>query len=117
MDAIYDREGKTVAWRRRDVVYALDGRARGFIANRGLHTLKGDYLGRFEDGVFRDPRGRILGYEDGASGAGMLPLPLPKPVAPPPQLRPPEPAFAPGSQSPFRSNTWSDDTLERLIGA
>ena len=118
MDPIFDRDGNTAAWRRKDVVFSLDGTAIAFVFNRALFALDGAFAGRFEDGVYRDPRGRIAGFERDATGVLVLPTTAPVPVAPPHQLRPPVPVFAPiPSPPPMRSLHWSEFTLAALIAS
>ena len=116
MDPIFDRDGRTVGWRKRDVLYGLDGRARAFVANRAFFGLDGALLGRFEDGVYRDSRNRPLAFERGGTGAGVLPPALPSPVAPPPELRPPVPVFAAVPPAGIRVMTWSDRSWDEVLG-
>jgi hypothetical protein len=115
MDAIFDRTGQTVAWRKADVIHRLDGKAVAFVWERTLYALTGSYLGWLEDGVYRDARGRILAFERGATGGGILPLPEPEPIKPLPELRPQLPRFAPAPRRAMRSLNWSDVKLEAVL--
>jgi hypothetical protein len=117
VEPIFDRGGETVGWRKRDVVYALNGTARGFVFNRSLFGLAGEFLGRFEDDIYRDPAGRIVAFEREATGGPLLPVPQPPPVAPPPQLRPPVPSFAAAPPAPMRSMKWSDQAWDELFAS
>jgi hypothetical protein len=67
--------------------------ALGFVFNRVLFARDGAFLGRFEDDIYRDARGRIVAFEREATGGPLLPVPEPPPVAPLPELRPPVPAW------------------------
>jgi hypothetical protein len=116
MEAIMDRDGRTVAWRRRDVVYDLSGRALAFVFDRNLFWRDGSHIGRVEDGLYRDPDGHVLAFEHGATGGPLLPAPQRAPVAPRPELRPPVPRFAPAPPAPMRRVSWSPQTWEALVG-
>jgi hypothetical protein len=107
MDAIYDRDGKTVAWRRRDVVFDTAGTPVGLIHDRCLHDTRGRYLGRFEDGWYRDAAGKAVGCEANATGGPVPPLPERGAIEPPHGLRPPEPVFEQAPRAPMRLLSWS----------
>lgn len=115
VEPIFDREGRTVGWRKRDVVYGMDGVARAFVFNRVLYSRAGAFLGRFEDDMYRDPAGRIVAFEREATGGPLLPVTEPPPVAPPPELRPPVPKFAPAPPPPMRSMRWSERSWDELL--
>lgn len=115
MEPVFDRLGLAVAWRKRDTLHALDGRALGFIANRALFKLDGAFAGRFEDGLYRDLRNRIVAFESNATGGPLLPLPQPSPPAPMAELRPPQPVFAAVPPPGMRSMAWSDIPLPALF--
>jgi hypothetical protein len=116
VEPIFDRAGRTVGWRKRDVVYGMDGRARAFVSARALYTLDGAFLGRFEDDLYRDRAGRIVAFEREATGGPLLPVPETPPVAPPPELRPPVPRFEPPPPAPMRSMAWSQSTWDEVLG-
>lgn len=115
MDAIFDRAGQTVAWRKADVIHRLDGRAWAFVWERAVYALSGQHLAWFADGVYRDGRGRILAFERDATGGGVLPNMLPEPVKPMPEIRPPQPSFAAAPRQPMRSLAWSDLELDAVL--
>jgi hypothetical protein len=116
VEPIFNREGRTVGWRKRDVVYRMDGTALGFVFNRVLFGRDGAFLGRFEDDIYRDARGRIVAFEREATGGPLLPVPEPPPVAPLPELRPPVPAWGQVPPPPaMRSMRWSDLAWDDLV--
>jgi hypothetical protein len=118
VDPVFDRDGRAVGWRRKDVVFSLDGAAIGFVFNRCLYSLQGAFAGRFEDGIYRDPAGRIVAFERGATGGPILPVPQAVPVAPPHELRPRVPAIEAPPPAPMRSMQWSAlDFGELIAGA
>jgi hypothetical protein len=108
MEPIFDRTGATVAWRRRDAIYDLQGKGIGFVHQRALFTRDGRYVGRFEDDLYRDTRGRVIAFEREATGGPLLPVPGPLPVAPQAEVRPPQPQFEPAPRPAMRSMAWSD---------
>lgn len=108
MEPIFDRDGATVAWRRRDAIYDLHGRGIGFVQQRALFTRDGRYIGRFEDDLYRDREGRVVAFEREATGGPLLPVPGPLPAAPPAEVRPPQPPFEPAPRPAMRKMAWSD---------
>lgn len=115
MEPIYDHSGAVVAWRKAEGIYALDGQACALLWNRGIHDLQGRYLGRFEDGWFRDRSGRVVAFIQGATGGPLPPSTQAPPVAPRHVLaRLPE-IFETAPAAPFRSTRWSDGTWSDLL--
>jgi hypothetical protein len=97
MTPIYDRVGKIVAWLFNHRLILYCGRHVAFVDGEAVYTLKGEYLGRFRSGFFRDPRGGAVAFVHGAKGGPPLPFsqlqtlpPLPPlpPIAPLPPLAP-----------------------------
>jgi len=116
VEAMFDRAGRTVAWRLRDVVYDLDGRAVGLVHNRAIFSPKGRFLAHFQDGWVRDERGAALAFEEGATGGPLPPVPLPIPAAPPPALRPAQPQFEQAPPLRFRPIRWSERSWDEVVG-
>jgi hypothetical protein len=116
LEAIYDREGRAVAWRRRDAIHDAEGRLRAFIHDHAVFTYAGEYLGRYEDGFYRDARGAAVAFEDGATGG-----PLPPPtierdaIAPVPELPRPAPTVTAPPPPPIRPRRWSDTGWEAFL--
>ncbi len=98
-----------MAWRHRDYIYDLDGKACALIRERSVFTFEGQYRGRFEDGYYRDPQSRAVAFEEGATGGPLKPVPKRGAIAPPPYdlPHPPEIEAVP-PPPPFRANAWSD---------
>ncbi len=116
MEAIFDRAGRTVAWRLRDVVYDLEGRAIGLVHNRAIYSPEGKFLAHFQDGWVRDEKGAAVACEEGATGGPLPPVPQPLPAAPPHEVRPPQPQFEPTPPLRFRPMRWSDRSWDDIIG-
>jgi hypothetical protein len=117
VEAIFDRAGRTVAWRLRDVVFDLEGQAVALVHNRALFSREGRFLAHFQDGWVRDERGSTVACEAGATGGPLPPVPLPLPVAPPPEVRPPQPTFDPAPPLRVRAIHWSERRWADIIGA
>jgi hypothetical protein len=115
MEPIFGSDGVAIGWRRRDVVFDIDGKAVGFVFNRALYTRGGRYVGRFEDDLYRDAKGRVVAFEREATGGPLLPVITPPPVQPPPELRPPVPQFEAAPRPGMRSMTWSEHDLIGLL--
>lgn len=106
MEAIYDVSGRAVAWRRRAAVFDGAGKPRAFVSQGAVFTYKGRYLGRFEDGWYRDPDGNAVAFEAGATGGPLPPVPQAGAIAPLPLPDPP-PLKVEAPPSRFRSSKWS----------
>ena len=116
MEPIFDRHGKTVAFRRRDYIYDLDGKAAALIRQRALFTFDGEYRGRAEDGFYRDSEARAVAFEAGATGGPLPPVPKRDAIAPQPQDIPHPPQIESVPPAPhFRPNTWSDRSWDELL--
>lgn len=117
MEPIFDRQGRTAAWRNRDVVHDLGGRPAAFIRDRAVFSLGGVCLGRFEDGLFRDAQGAVIAFLRDAGSPMPLPVPEEAPVPPVPGHRPPEPRFGPVTARAWRALRWSDQPWDSFLGA
>src|SRR5689334_10424103 len=91
MKPIYDRRGKVVAWQRDTDIYHLNGSHAGVINRQNVYGHRGQQLGVFKSGLFRDHRGGVVAFVRGASGGPVLPVPSVAPVPPVPSV-PPVPA-------------------------
>lgn len=115
MEAIFDRDGRAVGWRRRDAVFDARGRARAFIRTRALFTYGGRYLGPVEDGCYRDVRGDVVAFEEGATGGPLPPAIERGAVSPQPELPPPTPAVPPAASLAMRPRRWSELAWEEFL--
>ncbi len=91
MEPIYDRAGRVVAWQRGTDIYHLNGSHAGVINGANVYGHRGQQLGVFVKGLFRDHRGGVVAFLRGATGGPVLPVPSVSPVPPVPSV-PPVPA-------------------------
>jgi hypothetical protein len=116
MEPIFDRHGETVAWRHRDFIYDPKGKARALVRQRTVFTFQGKFLGRFEDGFYRDPQARAVAFEEGATGGPMQPVLKVRPLPPPPKDLPYPPTIEDVPPPPrFRANAWSDISWDDFL--
>lgn len=116
MEAIFDSEGKTVAWRSKETVFDLDGTPRAYFRGGILSTYTGDFLGRYEDGFYRDDQGRPVAFQVDATGGPILPTPQPLPIAPVPVYpAAPQQTATPPPPPRMRAMRWSPITWEQYI--
>jgi hypothetical protein len=116
MEPIYDRHGKAVAFRHRDYIYNPQGKAIALIRLRNVFTFKGEHRGRFEDGYYRDPQSRAVGFEKGATGGPTQPIPERNVINPPGWDLPHPPDIKDVPKAPpFRANAWSDLTWAEFL--
>lgn len=110
MTPIFDRHGRTTAWRDRENIFQLNGIHSAVLHGSNVHGRRGQHLGVFDDGLFRDHRGAVVGFVEGASGGPLLPLTSLPPLAPLPSL-PPLPAIPAIPPVPaIPSLAWSSTT-------
>jgi hypothetical protein len=88
MEPIYDRSGRVVAWRRGNDIYNLHGLHAAVLNGPNVYGHRGQQLGVFGNGLFRDSRGGVVGFMRGAAGGPVLPVPSVAPVPPVPSVPP-----------------------------
>lgn len=116
MEPIFDREGITVAWRKRDELFDCAGRHCGYIRDRAVFALDGTHRGWFLDGFYRDRDGRCLGFEEGATGGPLLPPGRELAIAPQPEpARPLERTITPAPLV-MKPRTWSEAGWHAWLG-
>jgi hypothetical protein len=113
MKAIFDKQGKSIAWLDNCYIYNLTGhQIMVFVECDCVFTYKGKCLGLFTSGFFRDSDGYAVAFIKGASVGPMLPnLELP-PLPPFPQatIFPPLvslPPWLPADRMEWSSLTWN----------
>lgn len=115
MQPIYSRQGQVIGWINNNVVYDMNRKHRAFIANDALYTYNAKYIGRFNNGFFRDRFGNAVAFISGAKGGPMTPLTALPPLAPllPLAPLPPLPPLAP--MAPMATLSWSQANWEDYI--
>jgi 4-fold beta-flower domain-containing protein len=91
MEPIYDRIGRAAAWRHDNDIYNLDGSHAAVLNGPNVYGHRGQQLGVFGNGLFRDGRGGVVAFMRGATGGPVLPELSVAPVPPVPSV-PPVPA-------------------------
>jgi 4-fold beta-flower domain-containing protein len=91
MNPIFGPSGRVVAWLRGTNIYDLDGSHAAVINGNNVYGHRGQQLGTFTKGFFRDARGGAVAFVRGASVGPVPPVPAVPPVPPVPQI-PPIPA-------------------------
>lgn len=115
MEPIYDRNGQTVGWLKDGVIYDRTPKPRAFIHNGAIFTYDRRYIGRFDNGYFRDRSGRSVAFIKSASGGPILPIPeIPPtpPILPIPPIAP-IPPISPIPAMP--SLSWSNLDWETFL--
>jgi len=108
MEAIYDRNGKLVAWGERDTIYDTNLNHIAFRDGFRIFAYDSHHLGWLWDGYIRDRQGYAVGFTSSANSFPALPLKEPAntpPVRPSP-ISHPSPQKAPSL--PVLMNAWSD---------
>lgn len=73
MQAIYNKQGQTVAWLSYRELYNTSGAYIGFINGHGVFNLKSKYCGSLKQSVFRDAGGLVVAIMKGAKKVSSLP--------------------------------------------
>jgi len=119
MKPIYDQNGQAVGWLLNDdVVYNIVGLPRAFIRREGnIFNYKWNYLGRLDQGFFRDKDGNAVAFIQGATGGPIPPIPAVAPVPPIPATPPTFPfsAALPVSSIPSSKKKWSNISWEEFL--
>lgn len=92
MEPIYNRQGQVIAWLNDSNICHLNGAHAAVINGENVYGQRGQHLGIFKGCLFRDHQGGVVGFESGATGGPILPIPLIPPIPPIPSI-PPIPAI------------------------
>ena len=65
---IYDRGGQAAAIHDDDCLRDRSGRVAAWLSRGSIYSLRGEHIGWYEEGVFRDASNRVLGFTAGATG-------------------------------------------------
>jgi hypothetical protein len=102
MNAVFNRNGRTIAWLNGTEIFDINGISIDFLNNQAVYNLQGNYKGTFTDVFFRDYTGNAVAYIQGASNGPVPPVPpiqnIP-PIHPIPEIQP---------VSPIPSFNWSN---------
>jgi len=113
MEPIYDRDGRAIAWRHGSDIYHLNGSHAAVLDGENVYGHGGQHLGLFKNGWFRDHRGSVVAFVDGAFGGPRLPA-MSAPPDPPAPSAPPlsaVPSVPPRSAIPllgWSAASWSE---------
>ncbi|MGH8742732.1 MAG: 4-fold beta flower protein [Burkholderiales bacterium] len=117
MEPIFNREGKTVGWLYRDVIFNHRGFHRAFINNSAVYNYQCRYLGRFDNGFLRDCNGRAVSFVHGASGGPATPSVEDPPISPGTSIPPLAPVPPAPPVPPVSYPGWSVLDFENFINA
>lgn len=108
-----------VGWMEPDdgILRDLGGRVIGWQCDDATYGLTGRHVGYFNDGLFRDNRGEVVAFIQGARGGPAKPARHARPARPAKAARPARPARAARAARAARSSTWSVFTLEQHLHA
>jgi len=112
MQPIYGRNGQAVGWINDDVIYDRNNRYRAFVRNGDVFTYQGRHLGVLDRGFFRNRRGDVVTFMNGAQGGPIPPIPAIPPIPPVPPV-PPIPPIPP--IAPIGSFSWSQSDWEGFL--
>lgn len=73
MQAIYNKQGQTVAWLSYRDLYDTSGAYIGFINGYGVYNIKSKFCGSLKQSVFRDANGLVVAFMKGAKKVSSLP--------------------------------------------
>jgi hypothetical protein len=88
MEPICDRRGQVIAWLQGYDIYNLNGSHAAVQIGNNVYGHRGQQLGVFDKGFFRDHRGGAVAFINGATGGPITPIPSVPPVPPIPSVPP-----------------------------
>lgn len=97
MQAIYNKNGQTVAWLGSTDLYDTSGVFIGFIKGYGVYNSQSKFCGSLKQSVFRDAEGIVVAFMQGAKNTPVLPALRPEPHEP---SRNPKPVLKPVGSVP-----------------
>ena len=110
MEPVFDKNGRTVGWLKEAVVHTRDAQPVAFVNDGAVFSYRRAYLGRFDNGFFRDRTGAAVAFTKGAHGGPMLPMTEYPPYPPYPPYRPypPIPPIPPFPTLTWSRHSWND---------
>lgn len=115
MEPIYGQNGKVVAWRNGKNLHALNGTHAAVLNGDNLYGHRGQHLGGYTSGLFRDHTDTAVAFEVSAKGGPLLLLASIPPIPPIPAI-PSTPAIPSLPQlAPLPLLTWSAMNGERYL--
>src|SRR5664279_1426230 len=105
MEPIYGATGRVVAWLddNRDMTRDLHGNVNAWLHEDCVYSLRGQHVGHFVDGNFRDAHGAVVAFIAGATGGPIKPVQAVTPVRPVRGVRPVRPVRSVRMVRPVRS--------------
>ena len=88
MEAIFNRNGHAVAWLKNGAVYNLSGDHRAYVHKGAVISYVAGYIGRVDQGHFKDRSHQCVAFLRGAFGGATLPIPCVNPALPALKLPP-----------------------------
>lgn len=116
MEPIYGPRGNVVAWHDEpDAIRDTHGRVAGWLYDDAVYGLRGQHVGYFNDGLFRDHRGAVVAWKAGASGGPAKPARAARPAQPAREARPARAARSARRARAARSVSWSQLSVESFL--
>jgi hypothetical protein len=115
MDALFNKNGKTIAWLEKDKIYNLKGKNLLVINKNNVYNINGKHKGKFEGGYIWDKKGNAIAFIMEAKGGPLLPIPEIPPI---PSIHeiPPIPSIAEIPPiSPLKSLNWSKQNWDEFL--
>ena len=112
---IRNRAGRVCGWLAGDTIRDMSGNVTAFLAGTSVAGTRGQHLGQFLDGNFRDSGGRVVGWVNGARGGPVKPVAAVTPVQPVMAVTPVRPVTPITPVSPVASLAWSPMTWEQFM--
>ena len=107
MQAIYNKQGTTVAWLSGKDLFSTKGYFIGFVINNTVYNNRSEYCGTLKQSFFRDYHGNVVAFMDGAKGGPALPSLKSSPAKPANKARPSTKATRPALVSKPPKPSWS----------
>lgn len=116
MEPIFDSNGKTIGWLEDDVIYDRRNYCRAFLSDGAIFKYNGYYIGRLNNGFFRDKSGNAVAFIEGAHSGPLTPITEIPPIPPIPAIPPIPPIPHIPPIPPIDSLGWSIINWEEFLG-
>jgi hypothetical protein len=112
MTPIYGAQGDVVGWLDTpDCIRDLNGATIGWLYEDAVHGVRGQHVGYFNDGAFRDHSGEVVAWVDGATGTPLKPIQHIRPVQPVKHVNPVRAVREVKHVRAVRSISWSASSI------
>lgn len=115
MEAVFNLDGRTVAWLNEETVYDIDGTPVALLRGNAAYNYYGEQFGFFIHGFFFDGDGNAVGFIRDAQGGPFKPPVQPSPPQPVLETPPASPVLPMAETPPVPTLFWSEFDWDEFV--